>query len=403
MRVQLAVVLLVPALLLGAPAIGRAQNLSIELSMENDSRQQGEAVSVKYTVKNNESRAVAVLKWNTLLEGLINNPFVVLKDGAERKFFGVMVLRTAPIAEDWALIPPNGSLSGTVDLAQAYDLSAAGDYQVRPRDGFPHVAFDKIPKLATKDLRAHEASSNTLSFRMVGDGPSPLKAEAEPGAVQAPAVLNFVGCDAAQQAALNTDFPAMQASAAKVSAVVASWDCNAWANSAPAMTFFGACTPQGLAQVAYVTRVITSRAQGTVILDCSATNSCGSSSLCSRSNVIAFTCLGGSNNTVYLCPNKFFGLPQGSTLDSQESALYHELSHWGFTNDNTYGCKSCESLAQSNPTTAQNTASNYMYFAMFQFTGDKPSCGIEHIAGFGVLLVLAVQITGRTLMRKKAV
>jgi peptidyl-Lys metalloendopeptidase len=371
--------------------------------MENNSRQQGETVSVKYTVTNHESRPVAVLKWNTPLQGLINNPFVVLKDGTERRFVGVMVLRTDPIESDWAVIPANGSLSAAVNLADGYDLSGAGEYQVRARNGFRHVASDNIPKVALKDLRRHQVESNAVNFQMLGEGtPPPTPARNSAGAAAAP---SFVQCSAEQQTALNKDFPAMFTEATKVSTAVASWgDCNAWASSPSAMMFLGACSGAGsLSQVARVTATITNRAQGTVVLDCSSTNSCAPGpSACQQANTVAFTCLWGGNNTVYLC-GTFFTWPQGKALDSQEGALYHELSHWAGTLDYAYGCKACADLASSNPGQAQNNASNYMYFAAFQATGEKPSCGIEHIAAFGVLLVLTVQFAGRRLMRKKAV
>ena len=46
---------------------------------------------------------------------------------------GDMSSKTADVPSptgDWALIPPNGTATATVDLAFNYDLSAAGDYEV---------------------------------------------------------------------------------------------------------------------------------------------------------------------------------------------------------------------------------------------------------------------------------
>jgi peptidyl-Lys metalloendopeptidase len=386
------------SLFLGVSAVAKSQDLSIELAMERSSSQQGEAVSVKYTVTNNESRPVAVLKWNTPLEGLIGNPFVVLRDGTERKFFGIMVLRTDPIESDWAVIPPKGSLSATVDLAQGYDLTAAGEYQVRPRSGFHHVAFDNIPKVTLKGLRRHEARSNTVTFRMVGDAP-PREPQASSGEG---ANLSFVGCSEGQMTTSTTGFNAMAKLAPVVSSTVGGWDCTAWGTSPPATAFFGTCDDITLRIAQTVTKYIANSVAQSVFIDCTQTNTCASgTSLCSNSNVVAFTCSGGSTTTVYLCA-KFFTYPDVGTLDSKETIFYHEISHWWGTSDGAYGCKACMQLASTDPRTAVQTASNYMYFAAFLESGDPPSCGVEHIAGFGVLLVLTVQLAGRKLIRKKS-
>src|SRR5262245_16838463 len=97
-------------------SVAFAQQVSVELSMARDAFRQGEPLQVTYTIKNQEARPVSVLKWNTPLEGLIGNPFVVQQAGAERQYYGVMVARLAPSAKDWAVIPANGSVSAAVDL-----------------------------------------------------------------------------------------------------------------------------------------------------------------------------------------------------------------------------------------------------------------------------------------------
>jgi hypothetical protein len=168
-------VTVVIALLLAIVLPGRAaaQNVSIELALEASEYRQGNAVTLKYTVTNHEARPVAVLKWNTPLDGLTGDPFVVLHDGAERRFSGIMALRADPTPSDWVPIPPNGSVNGTVNLASAYDLTAPGEYQIRVRHGFQHIAFGSIPRLKLKALRRRDARSNTVTLRMLDAGPPP--------------------------------------------------------------------------------------------------------------------------------------------------------------------------------------------------------------------------------------
>jgi peptidyl-Lys metalloendopeptidase len=388
-------------LLIGLPRLTFGQNVSVELSLERTEYRQGTAVPVKYTVTNRESRPVAVLKWNTPLDGLTGDPFIVLHDGSERRFSGVMVLRADPIASDWVVIPPNGSVNATVDLAPAYDLTAAGNYEIRQRHGFQHIAFDRIPRIKLKALRRRDVRSNTVTFRMLdGAPPPPDTVSAKSGSPTA--ISSFVGCSGDQQSSLNNAFGAMVPEASTVSSAVAGWSCTSWAQSSAAQTFLGACTATGLANAQRITSTITNRAAGSVILDCTATNTCaGSDSACQKTNVIAFTCLGGGNSTIYACPALFFGYPQVNALDSQETILYHELSHWAYTRDYAYGCQNCVDLAKNNPAEAQNNASSYMYFAIFQANGGTPSCGVEHLAALAGLLVLLVQVTGRKVLRTK--
>jgi hypothetical protein len=358
--------------LAGAPRKALGQDVTISLSFAGSEYRQGGAVPLKYTVTNRESRPVAVLKWNTPLEGLIGNPLVVRHDGAERNFFGAMVLRTDPITSDWAVIPPKGSVSATVDVASAYDLSAPGEYQVQARQGFQHVEFDAIPKITRKALRRREARSNTVAFRMLDGGPAPGIPMTPPGA----AAISFNGCDGDQQSSLTKAFTAMSTEASKVSSDVAGWrDCTAWLGSKPATVFLGTCAAGSVAKAQYVTSTINDRGPS-AILDCTGTTTCaGGASHCAQGNVLAFTCLGGYKSTIYVCPKLFFGLPVVNELDSQQTALYHELSHWANTLDYAYGCKACADLASSKPVEAQNNASSYMYFAIFQSTGNNPSCG----------------------------
>lgn len=389
-----------PLLFAAVPGACLAQNLSIELSLERESYRQADTVQIRYTVTNHESRPVAILKWNTPLEGLIGDPFIVLLDGQERKFRGAMASRTDPVASNWALLPPNGSLSASIDLAGAYDLTAAGAYEIRARHGFHHVAFDKIPNLRVKALQGREVRSNTVRLRMLDRRVAPEAALTGPSGQGA--ISSFVGCTAPQQTSLNTAFGAMSTKAVTVTSTVGGWTCSDWDQSAAAKTMFGApCTAAGLTKVQGVTSTVSTRAAGTVILDCSGTNTCsGPTSFCQTAGVVAFTCLGGANSTVYACPLVFFNYPPVNQLDSQETILYHELSHWAMTADTVYGCKGCASLAAGDSTAAQNNASNYMYFAAFLTNGGAVSCGVEHLAGAAALLGLLVLVTGRRIARR---
>jgi len=394
--------LLVPLFLLAAGAAASAQDVVLELSMPQQDYRQGDSLSITYTVRNRESSPVSVLKWNTPLEGLIGNPFVVSQDGVERRFFGVMAMRMAPGPGDWITIPAKESVSVTVNLAEAYDVSAAGTYQVTIRHGFHHVASGAPPTLALHQLRRRPLVSNTVTFKMADAGqPRPLPPERPGKALTTP---NYSSCSSSQQSSLGGAWTTMAGDASTASSTVGGWSCTSWGQSAAATTFMGqACTSSSLSAVQRVTGLVPQYAQGNVTIDCSGTNTCASPpSPCGQSNpngtVVAFTC---GSPTIYVCPNAFFNYPQAKAVPSQASILYHELTHWAGTLDYAYGCQNCVNLAKSDPAQAQNSADSYTYFSAYVVNGGTPSCGVENLA-FSAFAALLVQWAGRRRLRNRA-
>jgi heat shock protein HslJ len=93
----------------------------------------GEAVPVKFTLTNTSSEGLFVLKWFTPLEGLAGDIFSVQRDGADLPYRGKLVKRGPPISEDYVWIDAGGSISAEVDLAEGYDFSQAGQYNLQFR------------------------------------------------------------------------------------------------------------------------------------------------------------------------------------------------------------------------------------------------------------------------------
>jgi peptidyl-Lys metalloendopeptidase len=85
-----------------------------------------------------------VLKWFTPLEGLGGEIFRVRRDGHPIPYVGPLAARGDPTPEAYVHLEAGASVSATVDLAEAYDLSNAGEYTiafVSPRNS--HVARTK--------------------------------------------------------------------------------------------------------------------------------------------------------------------------------------------------------------------------------------------------------------------
>jgi heat shock protein HslJ len=101
----------------------------------------GEAVTVKFTLTNTSSEGLFVLKWFTPLEGLAGDIFSVQRDGVDLAYRGKLVKRGPPSSKDYVWIDAGGSISAKVDLAEGYDFSQAGKYNLQFRSPrLSHIA-----------------------------------------------------------------------------------------------------------------------------------------------------------------------------------------------------------------------------------------------------------------------
>jgi hypothetical protein len=75
--------------------------------------------------------ALRVLTWATPFEGAWLQPFVsVLRAGTPLPYLGATVKRGAPEASEYLRLPAGASRRAALDLRDAFDLSAPGDYRV---------------------------------------------------------------------------------------------------------------------------------------------------------------------------------------------------------------------------------------------------------------------------------
>jgi hypothetical protein len=90
----------------------------------------GGPVRVRFTVTNRSDRPLYLLKWYTPLEGVLGDTFQVTYRGQEQDYLGPLVSRAAPTPDQYVLLAPGEFDTAVVDLAQVYDFSGAGDYQI---------------------------------------------------------------------------------------------------------------------------------------------------------------------------------------------------------------------------------------------------------------------------------
>ena len=89
-----------------------------------------------------ETTSFYVLKWNTPLEGFRNNFLEVYCNKEKLTYKGMMVKRGDPEKTDYDLLLPGSSLSASVYLGEAYDVSKPGVYHVELNTSLADVIQD---------------------------------------------------------------------------------------------------------------------------------------------------------------------------------------------------------------------------------------------------------------------
>ncbi|MBX2838141.1 MAG: hypothetical protein KTR35_14885 [Gammaproteobacteria bacterium] len=121
----------------------------------------GEPVLVKFSVTNRSQRKVRLLPWNTPLESRLNGDvFTIMHNGAKVLFVGRKIRRPEPTDADYVALAPGETLENTVDLAQAYNLSALGSYSI----AYTPLVIAGVPTFSP-DV-AVEASDTELSIEL---------------------------------------------------------------------------------------------------------------------------------------------------------------------------------------------------------------------------------------------
>lgn len=87
-------------------------------------------IELEFKVTNKSDQAVYLLTWYTPLEGVLGDIFQITYEGQERSYLGPMVMRAAPLAEQYVMLEPGGSATAVVDVSTAYDFTRVGHYTI---------------------------------------------------------------------------------------------------------------------------------------------------------------------------------------------------------------------------------------------------------------------------------
>jgi peptidyl-Lys metalloendopeptidase len=311
-----------------------AGEVAVSLSVGASSLSAKDDVRVTVTLTNVSGHAVKLLKWTTPVDGLEDALFAVTRDGVAVDYIGKHAKRAAPAESDYVRLAAGESLTRTVSLTGAYDLSATGSYSVSYAGG--------------EHESATQFASNSVTVWVEG---RPNVGPAESGERVVGAFgLSYTNCSSSQQTTI--------ASAVSAAKSMSSNSLSYLTNTTPGntsryKTWFGTYTSTNWNTAkAHFNSINSAFNNQNVVVDCSCTQS-----------YYAYV-YPTQPYKIYVC-NAFWSAPMTGT-DSKGGTLVHEMSHFNVvaaTDDWAYGQSAAKSLAISNPTKALDNADSHEYFA----------------------------------------
>jgi peptidyl-Lys metalloendopeptidase len=296
------------------------------------------------TISNPHKHTVRVLKWFTAAEGVEEPLFSVTRDGEPVAYLGAHYKRPAATGKDYISLKAGQSISYTVNLAEYYDLSQSGQYEV----AYAVAAFNLFDEKGNAFQFRDSLSSEPVSMKAEG---RPAKGKPTPPPPPPPGGTAFNACTVDQQNIL------VQARDQAKSYSNESRDyLNKKKNSSGTpryLEWFGAYT---------ASRYDTAKTNFTAIAD--AMTNAGVTFDCSCKQKYYAYVYSNQHYNIYLC-QAFWSAPLSGT-DSKAGTLIHEMSHFDVvaaTNDVVYGQAGARTLADTDPEAAITNADSHEYFA----------------------------------------
>ena len=127
----------------------------------------GQPVNLRFSIRNQSDRTLYILTWYTPLEGIAGEIFSVTRDGEAVPYRGIMAKRGDPSRDEYTVVQPRAEASVVVDLAEEYDLSRAGRYQVEFTSRLHDVTDDEsaVPR-KRDDHRPQDLRCSTAAFEV---------------------------------------------------------------------------------------------------------------------------------------------------------------------------------------------------------------------------------------------
>jgi peptidyl-Lys metalloendopeptidase len=314
-----------------------AGGLSVTIESDKAFVANAEAAVVRVTLRNDDTRDLSVLRWQTPLRGVESNLFDVRLDGQSVAYTGRLYKRPEPTAKDYFRVAPGTSVTVEVDLSRYYDMTRTGEYSIHYR--FPGIESNVL-------WLAVERGDRGRLFQALAHEPRRAT-----GTTLDP---EFVDCDGGQQSDLRDALDGTEYLSANAFDSLNNVPVNKRKKNAAYKTWFGRYTAPRYNRVLDVyANVFTVAHDYTVTFHCD----------CGEEDTYAYV-YSDQPFHVHLC--LLFWESPTIGIDSQAGTLIHETSHFDIVagnDDYVYGQSSCKRLASKDPNRAVFNADNYEYFA----------------------------------------
>ncbi len=333
---------------IAAPHAGSAVSVVLTPSYEKSMQEIGSAV--RFTMRNDSSKPVRMLKWQTPFYGLNHDLFDIAVGGQEIEYVGAWYKRGAPGKDDWMVLKAGETRSIDVDLSEVYPFQASGQYEIK----FATLVNEYDEKLLSKAGPANEMQSFPL-VRWVDGSDQFMHSDAGLDVSLGVKALNptptFESCSTTRQSQLNTALNSARSYGVNADNYFTS---KTWSTvTTRYRTWFGTATSSRFnTGKSNFDKIENALANTRITFNCSCTQ-----------NYYAYV-YPTQPYRVYLC-NAFWSAPNTGT-DSRAGTIIHELSHFDVlanTDDVAYGQTAAKSLATSNPTKALKNADSHEYFS----------------------------------------
>lgn len=319
--------------------------LTTGLTVERTEFKGDEPLAIQWSLTNDASEPVYVLRWHTPLDGLEANIFAVTRDGKPVPYVGKLIKRPAPGPEDFLKLEPGETVTATVDISAAYDMTETGNYTVRFRQ--ERLVVKETPD--GPELRATTTAAPEVSFFLEGreGGERSLDLDITPMYVG-----GYTNCTNTQKSTLSSALNyAITMSTNGYNYLVTYGKTSArykwWFDyrSTPSTTYFNTVK-------SHFSAIKNALQNQPITFDCSCTQ-----------NYYAYV-YPNQPYKIYLC-KAFWSAPM-TGRDSKAGTLVHEVSHFyvvASTDDWAYGATAAHNLAVNQPNKAIDNADNHEYFA----------------------------------------
>jgi peptidyl-Lys metalloendopeptidase len=335
-------VLLIALLFTSAAGAASKDGPIISLSAAQSEFSSSQDVLVTVTLANPHQHTVRVLKWFTAAEGMEESLFAVMRDGEPVAYLGAHYKRPPATEKDYISLKSGESISHIVNLADYYDLSQSGQYEVFYAVASFDLFDEKANALKFRDSLVSEKI--TLSVEGRASKVRPTQPPTPP-----PGGTAFNACTADQQSQLHS-----ARNQAKVYANESRDYLYSHNSGTPRyLEWFGAYSSGRYSTVTNnFTAIANAMTNAGITFDCRC-----------RQNYYAYVYPNQPYN-IYLC-RVFWQAPLAGT-DSKAGTLIHEMSHFNVvagTDDVVYGQAAARNLADTNPNAAITNADSHEYFA----------------------------------------